>query len=143
MRSSSFRAVSAGITLLLLVALIGLIGLTLRSQPAVTIRPAPTPTRTATPTLTPTPMPVADVRLVASTGGYRVQPPPGYEVAMQGAAITLTRIVSATDEHQADNVSTIGLDVLPLTALGLPTNSSLEETALRIARPLLERTAGE
>lgn len=143
MRSSSFRAVSAGITLLLLVALIGLIGLTLRSQPAVIIRPAPTPTRTATPTVTPTPMPVADVRLIASTGGYRVQPPPGYEVAMQGAAITLTRIVSTTGENQADNASTIGLDVLPLTTFGLSANASLEEIALRIAQPLLERTLGE
>lgn len=143
MRSVRFRVIAAGITLLLLVGLIGVIGLTLRSQPAVTIRPAPTPTPTATPTGTPTPMPIVDVSLVSSAGGYRVQPPPGYEVASQGAGMTLTRVVSATAETQVDSLSTISLDVLSLDALGLTADSSLEEVALRIAQPLLERTAGE
>ncbi|MCS6828099.1 MAG: hypothetical protein NZ553_15905 [Caldilinea sp.] len=129
--------------MLLLVALIGTIGLTLRSQPAVTIRPAPTPTRTATPTLTPTSLPVAEVSLVAPAGGYRVQPPSGYEAVIQGAEITLTRIVSATAETQLDNVSTMNLDVLPVTALEAGADFSPEEAALRIAQPLLERIAGE
>lgn len=143
MQSVRFRMIAAGITLLLLVGLIGVIGLTLRSQPAVTIRPAPTPTPTATPTVTPTPMPVVDVSLVSLAGGYRVQPPPGYEVASQGATMTLTRIVSTPTEARFDNVSLITLDVLSLDALGLTAESSLEEVALRIAQPLLERTAGE
>lgn len=146
MQSTAFRFVSVIVTLLLAAALAGLVALTLRSQPAITIEPLPTSTPTTTPTPTATPFETLGADLISLEGGYRFQPLLGYEVTMQGAAATLSRRLNdapAGETSNDVNASTIALDVFPLASIGLRREQPLEDAIMQIAQPFVSRTAAE
>ncbi len=147
-QSTAFRFVSVIVTLLLAAALVGLVVLTLRSQPAVTIEPLPTSTPTTVPTPTATPFETLGADLISLEGGYRFQPLLGYEVTMQGAATTLLRRLKDALDGEANNdvnpqASTIALDVFPLASIGLRREQPLEDAIMQIAQPFISRTAAE
>ena len=148
MQSSAFRIVSVIVTLLLVTALVGLVMLTLRSQPAVTIQPLPTATPTTVPTPTATPFETLGADLVSPEGGYRFQPMLGSDVTFQGAAVTLSRVLTdvvagATTDASPLLASTIAFDTLPLASLGLRPNQPLAEAVTQIAQPFVNSAAAD
>ncbi|HHW84595.1 MAG TPA: hypothetical protein GX400_00110 [Chloroflexi bacterium] len=141
MQSSTFRVLSAVVTVVLIGALAALIQLTLRSQPTMTIQPAPTASPTATPTATATPFQTLGADLIVPEGGYRFQPLLGYAVTMQGAAVALSRPISAT--AAITTVATIGLEARPLAAFGVRPNQPLADVLMQVARPFIDQTQAQ
>lgn len=148
LQSTAFRLLSVIVTALLLVALAGLVMLTLRSQPAVTIRPAPTATSTTAPPPTATPLLTLGADLISPEGGYRFRPLVGYDVTIQGPAVTLSRVLTdASPAPVADGrhlqASNIALDAIALASIGMRSDQSLEEIIVRIAQPFVSSLAAE
>lgn len=141
MQSSAFRILSTVITIILIVALTGLILLTLRSQPTVTIQPAPTASPTRTPTATPTPFQTLGADLIVPDGGYRFQPLLGYAVTMQGAAVALTKSLSGTVASASSAM--IGLEVRPQDAPGIRPNQPLTDVLMQVAQPFIDQTQAQ
>ena len=96
MQSSTFRVISGLITLLLLAALIGVVVLTMRSQPATLVLPTPAPQPTLTPTATPPLTVTLGAELNVAPGGYAIKLPIGYNLDLQGSAVKLSDTVSKT-----------------------------------------------
>ncbi len=141
MQSSAFRILSAVVTVLLSVALAGLILLTLRNQPTVTIQPAPTASPTQTPTVTATPFQTLGADLIVPEGGYRFRPLLGYAVTLQGAAVALTHALS--DAAASVSTATIGLETRPQGVSGARPNQSLADVLMQVAQPFIDQTQAQ
>lgn len=141
MQSSTFRMLSAVVTVALLAALAVLIMLTLRNQPTVTIRPAPTASLPPTITATATPFQTLGADLIAPDGGYRFQPLLGYAVTMQGAAVALTKPLTNTAASATS--ATIGLEVSAYDAFGVRPNQPLADVLMQVAQPFIDQTQAQ
>ncbi len=122
MQPSFYRILSVAITLLLMAALVTLVMLTLRSQPAAVIVPAPTATATDVPTVTPTPFLTLGAEIVVDAAGYQFQPLPGYAVSVLDSVAKLTRTA-----EDLPSPSSIIMNAGANAAFGMRAGQTLED----------------
>ncbi len=122
MQSPFYRILSVAITLLLMAALVTLVMLTLRSQPAAVIVPAPTATATDVPTATPTPFLTLGAEIVVDAAGYQFQPLPGYTVSVLDSVAKLNRTA-----EDLSSPSSIIMNAGANAAFGMRAGQTLED----------------